>query len=84
MNSDEASAREVAPSVYINLVAAHEMIVRMRDRLRFVSSVADAIGAEEAEISIRSEVLASCVSSLADDLGEVADTVRWSMEACSR
>ena len=80
--TDETYTHDAAPSVYINLLAAHTMLVRMRDNLRFVSSVVDAIGANQEEITIRQEVLASCVSSLADELEEAADAVGWSRDAC--
>jgi hypothetical protein len=80
--SIETNAHETAPSVYINLLAAHMMIVRMRDHLRMVSSVVNGMVDAEAGITIRPEGLAWCVSHLVDDLDEVEETMRWSKEAC--
>jgi hypothetical protein len=78
--SMETNAHDAAPSVYINLLAAHMTLVRMRDHLRMVSSVVDAMVDAEAEITIRPEGLAWCVSHLADDLEEVAEAVGWSKQ----
>ncbi|BCT93699.1 hypothetical protein LYSHEL_27260 [Lysobacter helvus] len=82
MFNEACEAHDVPPSVYINLVAAHELVVRMRDNVRFVSSLVDAIGEPLEEITIRQEVLAACMSCLVDELEEVAEAVRWSKEAC--
>ena len=80
--SDETYAHDVAPSVYINLVAAHGMLVRMRDHVRMLSSVFESLDGSALDRAVRPETLVWCVSCLADDLGEVEETVRWTKEAC--
>jgi len=82
--SDETNARDLAPSVYINLLAAHTMIVRMRDHVEMLSSVFEPIGGTEFEVAIKPSALAWCLSSLASDLDEAAEAVRWSREVCER
>ena len=82
--SEEQRAHDLAPSAYINLLAAHGTLEEMRDQMRLLSKVFASLDGAEGRITIRPEILVGCVSDLADDLEEVAEAVRWSKEACSR
>jgi hypothetical protein len=82
MMSIETKSNGIAPSVYINLLTAHMMLVRMRDQMIIASCVFEAMVDAEAAITIRPKELARCVSHFADDLQEITETVRWSKEAC--
>ncbi|UHQ18810.1 hypothetical protein LVB87_11520 [Lysobacter sp. KIS68-7] len=79
--SDETRVQDVAPIAYINLLAAHTLIVQMRDYVRMASTVIESLGDIDSEITIRPEALVWGLSNLADDLEEIAEAVRWSKEA---
>jgi hypothetical protein len=80
--SEEVRTQDLAPNVYINLLAAQGTLEETCDQMRWLSKVLESIGGAETTITIRPEILAGCVSDLADDLEDVAEAVRWSKDAC--
>ena len=80
--SDEVEARDQAPAVYINLVAAYITLVQMRDYLRFLAKVSEPGSDDDQEALFHPRALAWGFASMASDLSEVADAVRWSADAC--
>lgn len=82
--SDESREHDVTSNaLYMNLLAAYLALVQMRDHMRFLAKVTEPRDRDNPELLVRPEELVWCFSSAATDLNEIAETVRWSVDACA-